>query len=144
MVGYEGGSSSTIHGKGISDNRKLKVQAEDPYKKLINEIQIDYEIRDILPISALDSKYQDKIIDTILRFIQYSRMLFISIPNNQEAQTFISWLYTCCEIISIDYKDDIEIKLQHREKDEGRIKNKCQALGGRINPIPAASPPISA
>jgi GTP-binding protein HflX len=57
MVGYKGGSSLTIHKEVISDNQESEHQTVDPFKKLINKIQIDYKIRDILPISALDSKY---------------------------------------------------------------------------------------
>ena len=135
IVSYKGESSLTIHKEIISDNQESVHQAENPYNKLINKIQIDYEIRDILPISALDPKYQNQIIESILRSIQYPKVLSISIPNNQEVQSFIAWLYTCCEIISIDYKETIEIKLQLREKDEGKIKNKCEALGGQIEPI---------
>jgi GTP-binding protein HflX len=133
MVGYEEDSSSINNNESNNLN-----QREDPYNKLINKIHIDYEIRDILPISALDPSYQDQIIESILRSIQYPKILFISIPNNREAQSFIAWLYTCCEIIAIDYKESIEIKLQHREKDEGKIKKRCEALGGQINPDPAA------
>lgn len=137
IVSYEGSTSLTIHKEVISDNQESVHQAEDLYNKLINKIQIDYEIRDILFISALDSRYQNRIIESILRSIQYPKVLSISIPNNQEAQSFIAWLYTCCEIISIDYKETIEIKLQLREKDEGRIKSKCEALRGQINPLPS-------
>jgi GTP-binding protein HflX len=137
IVNFNGKSHSKIHEEKKNDSQKLEGQTEEPYKRLINKIQIDYKIRDILLISALDIKYQDQIIKTILRSIRYPRILSISLPNNQEAQTFISWLYTCCEIISIDYEDDIEIKLQYRDKDEGKIKNRCKSLGGRIGPHPS-------
>jgi GTP-binding protein HflX len=105
----------------------------DPFHNFIGKLEIEYEIREILSISALDSKFQDIIIETILRSIRYPKSLSITVPNTQEAQSFIAWLYTCCEVISIDYKDTIQIKILHREKDEGKIKNRIQALGGKCD-----------
>jgi GTP-binding protein HflX len=128
MVSYKGNLSSNEK----NNINSITDQTGDISRNFIDRIHIEYKIRDILTISALDQQYKDTVIDSILRSIQYPNNLTLTIPNNQEAQSFIAWLYTCCEIISIDYKDDIEIRLQHREKDEGKIKNRCRALGGQI------------
>lgn len=112
----------------INEENKINIEID----KIINTIKISHEVRDIIPISAIDSEYKDIVIKSILNILQYPRNLSIMIPNMPKSLAFINWLYESCDVLSIDYGDQIKIILRCREKDENHILKTCLNLGGQI------------
>lgn len=100
--------------------------------KLINTIKMDHEVKDIIPISAIDNKYKDMMIKSILDIIHYPRNLSIMIPNIPKSFAFINWLYENCDVLSLEYGNQIKITLRCREKDENHILKTCINSGGKI------------
>ncbi|UCF07206.1 MAG: GTPase HflX [Thermoplasmata archaeon] len=133
----------TYHGDGKALSIPLNAFIQNPddiafnldmiLDTLLSQIPIDYEIGDIIAISAIDVGYKDVVLKSILKNVQYAKSITINIPNLPESQAFIGWLYSNCDIISIDYGKDVQLRIRHKDKDRGYITNKVQELGGRID-----------
>jgi len=96
----------------------------------LKKIEIEHGVRDIISISAIREQYKQTIITSILKVTNYPKKLSFSLPNITEAQSFISWLYSNCDILFIDYKDSIYISLRCQEKDEKYITKTVNDLKG--------------
>lgn len=99
---------------------------------LVNNLNIDYKIGDIIAISAIKECYKEELVNGITDAIQYENHLSLILPNRDESQAFIAWLYTNSEIISIDYDENIRIEIRYRDKYGDIIKNRCNSLGGHV------------
>ncbi len=111
-----------------SKKNKMNVKIDE----LINTIKMNHEVKNIIPISAIKSKYKGMVIKSILDTFQYPRNLSIIIPNIPKSLAFINWLYENCDVLSLEYGDQIKIILRCREKDENHILKTCLNLGGKI------------
>ena len=112
------------------NNMENKINIE--INKIIKAIKMNYEIKDIIPISAINTEYKEIVIKSILDNFQYQIGLSINIPNISDSLSFINWLYKNCDVLSIEYKNQIKITLKCREKDENYILKTCFNLGGKI------------
>lgn len=100
--------------------------------KSLEMIELEHDVRDIIPISATDDSYKDRVIRSILKATQFPKYLSIVLPNTPNSQGFISWLHSHGEILSITYGNQTKIELRCREKDEGYILNTCLKLDGQV------------
>jgi 50S ribosomal subunit-associated GTPase HflX len=104
----------------------------DIESNILNKLILDHDIKDIVFISAVDKRYKDLVLDPLIKRLEYSNELSIDLPNKPLSQSFINWLYTNCEIISIEYDDSIKIHLKCRDRDKDHITINCNKLKGNI------------
>lgn len=119
----------------LKDDQEKKEKNTDSCQtiaKIIDEINLKYGVKEIIPISAIEEEYKKNIIQSIVNSIKYDKNLRIELPNKPEAQTFINWLHNYCEVISIIYTSNIEVKIKYRERDDKYIKNECLKLNGKF------------
>lgn len=105
-----------------------ELKKEIQIKEILDKIKFEYEVKDIILISANNEKYKDNIINLISAIFRYPKHLSIILPNTSNAQAFISWLHNNTEILSIKYEDKIKIDLNCKEKDEEYILKTSQKL----------------
>jgi GTP-binding protein HflX len=124
-------------------NKVDKVQEKDGIDKIINKIDLEYTLKDIISISAHDKKYKKDIINTIQKIFSYPNQIKITIPNIPKAQSFINWLHKNCEILNIDYQNEINIDIKCKEKDISYINNTTRSFRGQvISQISVSNPMI--
>jgi GTP-binding protein HflX len=95
-------------------------------------IHLDYEVKDLIPISALNEDDKDKIIIEIQEIFEYPNHLVIDLPNIPKAQSFISWIYEHCDLESISYQGSIKIDFRYKTKDHGYVTKMVRALNGEM------------
>jgi GTP-binding protein HflX len=111
---------------------KLEGIENDIRDSIIDEIELDHSINDIIFMSAVDKKYKAPILEPLIKRLKFSNQLSIHLPNISETPPFVNWLYDNCEIISIEYDDQIKIQLRYRDKDKGHITKNNNRLKGSI------------
>jgi GTP-binding protein HflX len=100
--------------------------------EIIERIHLDYEVKDLIPTSALYEDDKEKIILKIQDIFEYPNNMVIELPNIPKTQSFISWLYGHCDIESISYQNGIRIDIRYKAKDHGYIVKMLDTLKGRI------------
>lgn len=111
---------------------KIENSQNNRIQDIIERIELDYKVKDIITLSAQDNKYKDKIITLIQEVFEYTNNLSITLPNIPESQSFINWLHENCDLISIKYKNLINIDIGYRLEDQNYIEKTIKALNGRI------------
>ena len=120
-------------GNGNNADRNLDDgDINNKLNNLINKIELEHRVRDVIAISAINENHRDKVIQIILKALEYPKHISIYIPNISGVQTFISWLYTNCDILSIKYEDQILIDFRYREKDENYIMKSTLKYNGKL------------
>lgn len=122
--------------EGIFENQDYRVGRGDVINRKLNDfmdkIGLEYVMRYTLAISAIQKEYKDTAIKIILKTLKYPKHISITLPNISSVQSFISWLHTNCDILSINYKQQIQIDFRYREKDEDHIIKSINELNGKI------------
>ena len=111
---------------------KIENNQSNDIQDLIKQIRLDYKIKDIVPLSAQDPKYKDKIVSKIQEIFKYPEKLFIVLPNIPKTQSFINWLHEHCDIVTVQYEDKISIDLRYKNKDRTYILKSIKSLKGAI------------
>jgi GTP-binding protein HflX len=111
---------------------KIDRRSDEDIQYIIENINLDYNVKDIISISAIDSGYKDKVITGIQRLFEYPNTMIFHLPNDPDSQPFISWLHENCEILSINYENEIIIELRSKEKDLSYITKILKSLNGRV------------
>ncbi|UCE74885.1 MAG: GTPase HflX [Methanomassiliicoccales archaeon] len=112
------------------NNRDKEEILDKVTKNLLTAIVVDHKIKDIIPLSAIEEEYKENIINLIIDVFDYPARLSIVLPNQENTQSFVSWLHSHCEIQSIKYGRQIKIDLKCREKNVNHITKKSSELGG--------------
>lgn len=110
----------------IKNNQNSEIQ------DIIKQINLDYQIKSIIPISAQDRGYKDKVILDIQKFFEYPIALSFKLPNTSQTQSFINWIHEHCEIISIKYENSIYLYLRYKLKDQAYLLKTIKSVEGRI------------
>jgi GTP-binding protein HflX len=113
-------------------NKIDKVASEDRVQELIEQIHIEYVLKKIISISAYEEKYREELVNLIQKLFTYPNKMNIIVPNIQKVHSFINWLHENCEILDIEYKNEIDIDLRCKERDISFISNKTRSLDGKI------------
>jgi GTP-binding protein HflX len=111
---------------------KIENNQNNDIQDLIKQLQLDYKINDVVSLSAQDPKHKDKIISKIQEIFGYPEKLLIVLPNISKTQSFINWLHEHCDIIAIQYEDNISIDLRYKNKDRAYILKTIKSLKGSI------------
>jgi GTP-binding protein HflX len=101
-------------------------------KGIKEQIHIEYEVKDIIPISALDNEDREKIIFRIQELFEYPNHIILELPNQSKTQSFISWIYGHCDLESISYQNGIKLELRYKTKDHGYISKMIETLNGNM------------
>ncbi|UCG68575.1 MAG: GTPase HflX [Thermoplasmata archaeon] len=115
----------------IEINKNKMSNMKDMVEDILDNIELEYEVENIISISAQDQKYEDIVIGSILKCFEYPIQLSIKLPNKPESQNFINWLYSNVEMLSIKYEDKIEISLKCRARDESYVIDKSHQINDR-------------
>ena len=113
-------------------NKIDKIQDKTSVEEIINQIDLDYPLKDIISISAKDERYKEDLIYNIQKAFTYPNRIEIKVPNVQGTQSFINWLHKNCEILNIEYKEEIEIDIKCKEKDLSYINKTTKSFHGQI------------
>jgi GTP-binding protein HflX len=111
---------------------KIDKRSELDIQQVTKNINLDYKVKAIIPISAMDSRYKDGIIINIQELFEYPNIIVLLLPNEPDSQPFISWLHENCEVLSQNYENEIVIELRYKEKDQSYISETVKSLKGRI------------
>jgi GTP-binding protein HflX len=99
---------------------------------IMDLIHLDYEVKDIIPISALNTEDKEKIVSKIQEIFEYPNHIILELPNIPETQSFISWIYGHCDLETISYQNGIKLDLRYKSKDHGYISRMVGTLNGKI------------
>jgi GTP-binding protein HflX len=113
---------------------KIENDLDDDIKDFIKDIKLDYQVKDVITLSAQDGEYKNKIISIIKEVFEYFNKLSIVLPNIPKSQSFINWLHEHCDIISIRYANEISIEFGYKIRDQNSISDSIKSLKGRILP----------
>jgi GTP-binding protein HflX len=110
----------------------IKTNQENEIQNIIKQINLDYKLKDIIPISAQDQKYKDILILKIQEIFEYSNALFFKVPNTSQTQSFINWIHENCDIVSIRYENSIYLDIRYKLKDKSFLQGNIKSLEGSI------------
>lgn len=89
--------------------------------------------RRIVPVSIEKKENIDVLLDAIYEALPHLVRLHLSLPNNAEVQSFISWLYEKAHVSSIQYKERISLFVECNPKLCDRIISTCKRFNGTVN-----------
>lgn len=87
----------------------------------------------VIPISALDGRNLEALKKKLLEFLPKPQSIRISVPNTDEAQRFISWIYSNAQIDYSSYQDS-QVKLEALISPALTpiVRSKVRALNGSV------------
>lgn len=97
-----------------------------------NMIQQEYQVKDIISISALNKRDKENIILYIQEIFEYPNHMILVLPNIPMTQSFISWIYGHCDLESISYQQNIKINIRYKTKDHAHILSMVKSLDGEL------------
>ncbi len=112
-------------------DRLENIHGIDP-EGIKDQVTFDYEVKDLILISAFNNEDKDRIIQRIQEIFEYPNNIIVELPNIPKTQSFISWIYGHCDIESISYRNGIRIDLRYKTKDHGYITRMIDTLNGKI------------
>lgn len=87
----------------------------------------------VIPISALQDKNLNALKLKLLEFLPKPQAIKISVPNTDEGQQFISWIYSNAQIDYSSYQDSqVKLDAKVRPTLTPIIRNKVKALNGSV------------
>jgi GTP-binding protein HflX len=111
---------------------KLQIDQDNEIQEIVKQIRLEYQIKDIISLSAQSKNYKEEIIIKIQEIFEYPNKVSIILPNIPDTQPFINWLHEHCDIISIEYRNEISLDLGYKTKDQSHILNSIKSVKGRI------------
>jgi len=111
---------------------KIDLISEDELKEKIDQtISSDDEPkRQIIPVSIIEKRNIDVLIEKLYQSLPSLTRLNCILPNNTETQSFISWLHTKTNVLSLSYGDTVDITIDCNPKLREKIISECKQLKG--------------
>jgi len=105
-------------------------EQESKIKYLTDEKLIDN--KKIVTISIKNKKNIQKLLDIVNKSLPQITKIHISLPLNEENQSFVSWIYKKTNVIDISYNEKISINIECNSLIADQIISKCYRLNGII------------
>jgi len=86
----------------------------------------------IVSVSVTDNKNIDVLLDIVIESLPNVSRLTLYLPNNDDSQSFISWLYLKTRVCSISYDEVVRINVEFNSRFYDKILSMCRSLDGKI------------
>lgn len=86
----------------------------------------------IVPLSVKEKKYIDLFSKTLHSVLPQRVNIRFQLPNNENIQSFVSWLYEKTHVIDITYREKVSVTLECNQKLQQKITATIKELNGRI------------
>jgi len=114
----------------VALNKIDKLDKEDVDKKIEMLREFGYPV---IPISALQGTNLDALKEKLLEFLPRPQAIKISVPNTDEGQRFISWIYSNAQIDHSSYQNSqVKLDAQVLPTLTPIIRSKVRALNGSM------------
>jgi len=87
---------------------------------------------DVISLSVYKQQNIDKLIDKIYDLLPQLYQLKLQLPNNEETQSLLSWMYEYSKLHDITYGDQVHITLTAHEQIKNKIISKVNTIKGAI------------
>jgi len=111
---------------------KIDLISEDELKKKIDQIKKNEEVpqRLIVPISIKEKRNIDILLEKLYESLPSLAHLHCVLPNNSATQSFISWLHTKTNVVSLSYGRNVDIIIDCNPKFRDKIISISKQLQG--------------
>ncbi len=117
----------------IALNKIDKLSEDEVAKKVANLKESEYPV---IPISALQERNLEALKAKLLEFLPKPQSIKISVPNTDEGQRFISWIYSNAQIDHSSYQDSqVKLEAKIRPTLTPIIRSKVRALNGSVKNV---------
>lgn len=114
----------------IALNKIDKMDVEDVAERVKMLKEFGYSV---IPISALQDMNLEALKEKLLEFLPKPQAIKISVPNTDEGQRFISWIYSNAQVDHSSYQDaQVRLDAQIRPTLTPLIRSKVRALNGSM------------
>ena len=113
---------------------KIDQQSNELTNEKIQKLQRNQKISKytMVPISVTKNQNIDLLLDKIFTSLPDRITMNIILPNHDQVQSFISWLYEKTYVISITYESVISLSVDCNQKLYPKIREAIQRLNGNV------------
>lgn len=116
---------------------KIDLLSKEEVKEKISSLGYNDELKEnmIIPVSIKEGYNIDLLLERIYQYLPSLHRLKCILPNNKEVQSFISYLHSKTNVVSIDYGKQVKIILDCNPKLHDKIASECEKLLGTVEEL---------